>query len=76
MLLLNSFNHKNRSICHVNKICGVRHFSPHFSPSFYCGLENAAAKLVSAEIALNILSSMPRLFPLATSLFAGIFVAS
>jgi hypothetical protein len=50
--------------------------NPHFSPSFYCGLENAAAKLVSAEIALNILSSMPRLFPLATSLFAGIFVAS
>jgi hypothetical protein len=50
--------------------------NPHFSPSFYCGLENAAAKLVSAEIALNILSSMPHLFPLATSLFAGIFVAS
>jgi hypothetical protein len=50
--------------------------NPHFSPRFYCGLENAAAKLVSAEIALNILSSMPRLFPLATSLFAGIFVAS
>jgi hypothetical protein len=50
--------------------------NPHFSPSFYCGLENAAAKLVSAEIALNILSSMPRLFPLPTSLFAGIFVAS
>jgi hypothetical protein len=50
--------------------------SPHFSPRFYCGLENSAAKLVSAEIALNILSSMPRLFPLATSLFAGIFVAS
>jgi hypothetical protein len=50
--------------------------SPHFSPSFYCGLENAAAKLVSAKIALNILPSMPRLFSLATSLFAGIFVAS
>jgi hypothetical protein len=49
---------------------------PHYSRGFYSGLANTAAKLVSAKVSLNILSSMPRSLSPATTLFASVCVAS